>query len=151
MKLTSRLVQAAALALSSLCVFFAACGYAKRKDPPIYTYDSLALAAESARLHAKDINGMVWPPNECCGSMKPLIQEGDILVSLKTDYEKMSGKVGIYGPKWNNGKPVAHRFVAKDKDGYIASGDANKKSESQERITEHNYIGEVMAIYRVKP
>jgi hypothetical protein len=140
---------AALLVLSVLA--FTGCGYAKHRDPEVRTYATTAEAKESARLHANDAGGTAWSPNACCGSMLPLIIEGDILVTVRTPYAKLLGKVAVYGPKWNDGKPVAHRLVAQDSGGYIASGDNVPQSENWERVTEANYVGEVIAIYRVKP
>jgi hypothetical protein len=134
-----------------LFMLMSGCGYAKPRDPAIHTYATAAEARESARLHANDAGGTAWPENACCGSMLPLIIEGDILVTVRTPHAKLLGKVVVYGPKWNDGKPVAHRLVAQDSGGYIASGDNVPQSENWERVTEENYLGEVIAIYRVKP
>lgn len=43
---------------------------------------------------------------------------------------------------------IMHRLVMKDKHGWIASGDNNKKSEASERITEKNYKGQAVKAYR---
>lgn len=128
---------------------FLGCGYAPHKDPPTYIYDTPRLAEESARLHARDIGG-TYEQNLCCGSMEPLIYSGDWVVIQPTVYgDHLLGKVGVYTPKWNDGKPVMHRFVSGNaKDGFIASGDHNPKSESAERVTAANYKGELMGIYR---
>jgi hypothetical protein len=130
-----------------LFALLSGCGYAKHRDPEIRTYATAAEAQEAARLHAKDIGGIYSKPNTCCGSMKPLIVEGDILVMAKTPLADLLGKMVAY---WRNGVLLAHRLVAEDAAGYIASGDANKNSEADQRVTPANYVGEVVAIYRVK-
>ena len=39
--------------------------------------------------------------------------------------DDLLGKVVSYRPAWNHGQNTTHRLVAKDRYGYIASGDAN--------------------------
>lgn len=128
------------------------CGYAKHIDPPLYTYDTDAIAKESARLHAVDVGG-IYEQNECCGSMEPLIHAGDWVVTAPAPFEdRLLGRVNRYFAKWNGGKPVMHRFVSGNaKDGFIASGDNNAHSEPNERVVATTYGGEVVGIYRVKP
>ena len=132
-------------------LFIAGCGYAKHIDPQLYTYDTASVTAESARLHAVSVNGFATTVT-CCGSMQPLIQNGDILVVAPSAFgPNLLGKVVVYLPKWNNGGRVAHRLVAAEDGGYIASGDNNATSEPQEPVTRNTFIGEVVAIYRTTP
>jgi hypothetical protein len=152
MKLSRQLGLILAAHLVLLALLLAGCGYPERKGPPLYTYDSAALVQESARLHARDVGGYVGGPITCCGSMLPLIQNGDYLVIAPTPFaDSLLGKVGAYAPAWNKGALVAHRFVSGDaKGGFIASGDNNPRSESFEPVTPATYRGEVVGIYRVK-
>jgi len=142
------------LAVSGLVVvmLLTACGYAKHKDPPLYVYDNPKVAEQSARLHAKDIGGVAML-SVCCGSMEPTIYKNDWTVSKATPYgEHLLGKIVIYRPKWNQGNPVRHRLVSGNaKDGFIASGDNNPRSEASERVTAANYDAEVVGIYRYVP
>lgn len=132
--------------------FVSACGYAERIDPPVYTFANDKITAESARLHAKDADGWVTTIT-CCGSMKPLIQDGDRVVIVATPYgDRLKGRVAVYAPAWAKGGRVAHRLVAGSAaEGFIASGDNNARSEPQERVTAANYLGEIVAIYRTTP
>jgi hypothetical protein len=131
---------------------FSGCGYPEQKSPPLYAYDTPALVRESARLHARDAGGYVGGPIACCGSMKPVIQDGDYLVIAPTPFaDALLGKIAAYAPAWNKGRLVAHRFVSGNaKGGFIASGDNNPRSEAFEPVTAATYRGEVIAIYRLK-
>lgn len=136
----------------ALCLILAGCGYAKHRDPVIYTFADDKITALSAGLHAKDAGGSVALIT-CCGSMKPLIQDGDRVVILPKPYsDELLGTVALYRPKWANGRRIAHRLVAGNAaEGYIASGDNNPRSEAGERVRADNYEGEIIAIYRTKP
>ncbi len=146
--------------LLSLVLFLAAvaflslggCGYAKHVDPPLYTYTNAKVTEESARLFAAQVGG-TYSQNVCCGSMEPLVHEGDWVVVAPYPFrDELAGHVGVYKPEWNKRAPVMHRFVSGNaKDGFIASGDNNPSSEASERVTAANYVGELVAIYRFKP
>ena len=85
------------------------------------------------------------------GSMEPFIMGGDRALGKKVAYEDLQvGDVVNYRPKWNKGNLTIHRLVLKDKDGFIASGDNNKNSESGERVTKDNYDSKCIMIYRAK-
>ena len=145
MKLCSKL-------LLGVVLLLAGCGYADKLDPRLYTFANAKIAAESARLHARDAGGTVTTIT-CCGSMKPLIQDGDVVVIVPTPYgDSLLGRVAVYTPKWSNGDRIAHRLVSGDaKAGFIASGDNNATSEANERVRADNYHGEIVAIYRTVP
>lgn len=139
------------VALAALwCMVNAGCGYARHIDPPLYRYDSALLAEMSARAHAAEIPGRSVHQNLCCGSMRPVILEGDWIVTAPTLYgDHLLGRLAVYRPKWNQGKPVLHRLVSGNaRDGFIASGDNNPRSEATERVTAANYDAEVIGIYR---
>ncbi len=140
------------LFLLCLAIGFAGCGYATHIDPPLYTYDNAKVAEQSARLHAIDVHG-TYSQNVCCGSMEPLIYAGDWVVVTPTPFsDALLGHVVVYKPAWNKGDPVLHRLVSGNaKDGFIASGDHNPTSETSERVTVADYVGELVAIYRFKP
>lgn len=84
------------------------------------------------------------------GSMSPLIpQWGGFGVARYQSFDKARlGSVAIYTALWFQNGPLAHRLVQKDKDGFIASGDNNSRSENWERVTPANYLGEVLTVYR---
>lgn len=132
--------------------FLSGCGYAKHVDPPLYRYDTAALASESARLHARDAHGKTVLIT-CGGSMRPLIETGDICVVVPSPFtDKLLGAVVCYKPKWANDRQIVHRLVSGGAaDGFIASGDNNAHSEPDQLVGAANYIGEVIAIYRVSP
>lgn len=85
------------------------------------------------------------------GSMRPTLDGGDSILCLPVPYEDLKeGDIVNYRPKWNNGKLTIHRLVLKDKGGWIASGDGNKRSENWERVTKDNYVDRATQIYRTK-
>jgi len=124
------------------------CGYAKHKDPKTF-YESSDVAVEmAAKLHAINIGG-VYERNECCGSMEPLIKAGDWLVRKPEAFtDGLLGKVVAY--RRANGQRLLHRLVSGNaQGGFIASGDNNKLSEPDERVTEANYLWTCIAVYKV--
>jgi len=128
------------------------CGYAKHKNPALFYESSPAAAQEAARLHARDAGGSVLLVTNPEGSMQPLIHQWDWLVCVPTPLtDDLLGKVVTYRPAWNHGQNTTHRLAAKDRYGYIASGDHNARSEPQWRVTTANYVGEIIAIYREAP
>lgn len=145
----------------------ASCGYARHKDPQLYTYESMAIAQESARLHARDIGGS-YHQNLCCGSMEPLIHVGDWIVVAPVSAfpftDDLLGRPCVYQPQWlPAGSLALHRFTTGNaKDGFLASGDGVRPdidphtgrdlhSESQYRVKAPDYRGQVVGIYRVAP
>lgn len=132
----------------ALC--FAGCDYAAHRDPEIFIYATEILARESARLHARDLGGAAVQIT-CCGSMLPLIQNGDWIVFAPVAFtDALLGRVAIYqsaapGENW------VHRLVAGDAaSGFIASGDNNRWSESARYVSQENFRGVVLAIYRAE-
>jgi hypothetical protein len=130
---------------------FAGCGYAPHNDPALFTYTDEKVLMLSAQLHARDKGGVVAQVN-CCGSMKPLIQNGDWIVIVPTPFTAdLLGKVVSYHPQWAKGGNIVHRLVSGTPAGFIASGDNNPTSEPTEPVTASIYNGEVIAIYRFIP
>lgn len=127
------------------------CGYAPHKDPPLHEEAVATVALQHASQEADLMHGFVAVVT-CCGSMKPLIQDGDLLVIVKVPFDdQLLGKVVNYHPKWANGGTVSHRLVSGNAtNGFIASGDNNPHSETQERVTKAIFNGEVVSIYRTK-
>lgn len=84
------------------------------------------------------------------GSMRPLLQGGDYVVTQSDYASARVGQVFAYWPTFatRSGHPLIHRAVQKDKDGWIMSGDSAPHTESWARVTEANYIGTLVAIYR---
>ncbi len=131
-----------------------ACGRAPHIDPPLFTYPTQAMVAESARLHARDMGGFVTLPVANTHSMEPLIRGSDLLVVVVTPFgSRLSGRVIGYHPGWDPSLFVVHRVVAEDSYGLIVEGDnvAAGHSENRFRVTTANYVGEVTAIYRFQP
>ena len=108
------------------------CGYAPHIDPPV----SSSLGSRPAALVA------------CCGSMEPLIRNGDRLVQEKLPFtDALLGTVGTYRTK--EGKHLCHRFVAGSaRTGFVAQGDANRRPDP-ERVTAENYCATVVTIIRL--
>ena len=79
--------------------------------------------------------------------MKPLLQGGEYAVTVK-EYPKVKlGQVLVYNATYHN-TPIIHRAVDKDRYGWLMAGDTAKQSESWARVTEQNYLGTVVAVYR---
>jgi hypothetical protein len=142
----SSLIWAALICLLLFAIF--GCGYAKHKDPDTFYESSRVAAGIAASLHARDIGGSVYQ-NECCGSMEPLIHKGDWIVARAEPYsDELLGKVVSY--RRANGQLLMHRLVSGNAvDGFIASGDNNKRSEPDERVDAGNYLETCVAIYRL--
>ncbi len=131
-----------------------ACGRAPHIDPPLFTYNTPTLVAESARLHARDAGGFVSAPVANTHSMEPLLHGGDLLVIVRTPYgARLKGHVVGYHPGWDPELFVVHRAVTDTKDGLVMEGDnvGHERTENRYRVTDANYIGEVIAIYRFQP
>lgn len=127
------------------------CGYHKEVPISTYRYDNAKVAELSAKAHvAENPEVFAMYQSICCGSMRPTIEIADWVVTAKVPFsDDLKGKAVVYRPKWNQGKPVCHRLVSGDaKDGYIASGDNNPRSEASERVRADNFDSEVVAIYR---
>lgn len=125
------------------------CGYAERLDPNVYTFDTPEQTAAAASKHAVMVTGTVRPIN-CCGSMLPLIQNGDLIVIAPVAFtDRLLGRVVVYrgGPAEN----WVHRLAAGTAEaGFIASGDNNAHSEAGRYVTAKNFVGEVVGIYRTQ-
>ncbi len=130
------------------------CGYAKHIDPPVYTYNTETLTVQSAILHAADVGGYVTLPVANTHSMEPVLWGGDRLVYLQTPLTEVPlGSIILYRPVWNPALLVCHRIVARDGSGLLVEGD-NVDAEHPEnhwRVTQANYVGAVVSVYRVKP
>lgn len=97
---------------------------------------------------AGGVNGKVWNVS-FTGSMKPLLEGGEYVVSVSRYDTIRKGEVLIYRqPYYPN--PIIHRAVQQDKDGWIMSGDSAKHTESWARVTAKEYIGTVVAVYRLR-
>lgn len=135
----------AGLALLVALLFF-------RQEPPhtdieTHAVDNPFLAAAA---HAGRVGGRVYTVS-FTGSMKPLLQGGESVVAVGEFPAVRKGDVLIYDGTLNPYGPVTtiiHRAVAKDKGGWIMSGDNNAHTETWSRVTAQNYRGTVVAIYR---
>lgn len=130
----------------------------RRTDPSIsgpYT-ESAALIA--ARQEAIATDGLFYHIT-CCGSMLPLIKNGDYVLVRKVPLtDALIGHVVAYRPKWYGGGVIVHRIVGTIANGYIGEGDARIGQdgrpitpETSEPITDATFIGEVTTIYSVTP
>jgi hypothetical protein len=149
------------LPLALLTALLLGCGYAKRIDPQLLTYPTENMRDLSAINHAIDIHGVVYSVADT-HSMEPLIYGGDKIVVAPTPLTRIAdGSVIVYRPDWAPVLLVVHRIVASDASGKLVSGDnvkpdiadngRDQRTESRYRVTESNYMGEVVGIYRVKP
>jgi hypothetical protein len=84
------------------------------------------------------------------GSMIPTLLGGDYVVLAPVPFDSLVlGDIVTYKAGWFKGDGlVIHRLVAKDKAGFIASGDANKRSEPEWRITPASYHAKCVAVFR---
>lgn len=128
-------------------------GWAKHIDPPIYVCRDLIEAAARAGAFAGTDPAFVLHSVAPTGSMVPLIPKASCyLVVRKIPFKAARlGTVNTYWPDWLPGQNVVHRFVAKDRLGFIASGDANKHTEAFARVTADNFEGEVVGLWIVQP
>jgi hypothetical protein len=114
-----------------------------RVDPKIYV---TRYPEAEARQLAEQIGGKVWVVG-FTGSMKPLLKGGEYVVSVPNFQSIKQGEVLIYNQPYHD-KPIVHRAVQVDNDGWIMSGDSAKHTESWARVTASNYLGTAVAIYR---
>ena len=147
-----------------LCLFLAACT-PKHEQIPLFTYDTPTLTLLSAQAHAADLNGKSPAGEPQKGlysvadthSMEPILWGGDYIVVTLLEKRPYSGlKVGevvTYRADWQSAgaPPVTHRLAQKDKYGWILTGDNTPTYESRWRMTENEYLGTVVGIYRFKP
>lgn len=137
-------------------LLFVACA-PKRVDPSTHQSLPRSAAFDAATQYAAKIGGVVYHVS-CCGSMVPLIHDGDYVVSVpRILSDDLLGHVVIYRPNWHPSSPVVHRLVGSYSSGYIGEGDARIGSngkpilpETSEPITQSIFIGEVVAIYPVQ-
>ena len=114
-----------------------------KRDFPVYV---VADPAEAAKTAGIALNGQIWAVGNT-GSMKPLLQGGEVVVSVKNYPAIELGQVLIYSATYHD-KPIIHRAVQKDAHGWLMSGDSSPRSESWARVTEKNYLGTAVAAYR---
>lgn len=116
-------------------------------DPKVERLATRALAFQQAVTRAAQVGGRVFTVADT-HSMEPLLYGNNFVVTAPAEYENLKmGDVVTYKPKWNREQMTIHRLVAQDRDGWIASGDNNPRSESWERVRKDNYYGRLVAIY----
>lgn len=126
--------------------------YAPHINPTVIACVDRDQAETAAKTFAYSLPAsLIYPIDGTTGSMFPLIPRQECFaVAKRVAWADVKlGTVVIYRPQWNLRQPVCHRLVAKDGLGFIASGDANKRSESWERVTEETFDSEVIAIWTV--
>lgn len=114
-------------------------------DFPIYVVDSPKVAATQK---AKEIGGKTWAVG-FTGSMKPLLQGGEVVVTQHNFDNLKVGEVVVYTATYHD-KPIIHRTAQKDRYGWLMSGDSSPVSESWARVTKDNYLGTAVVGYRSK-
>lgn len=115
----------------------------KKLDPSTYITPN---AQGEALFKAHISNGQVFRVGHT-GSMKPLLQGGEWIVTT-TDYKSIQlGQILVYQAPYNQ-NPLIHRAVAKDNLGWIMSGDSSPHTESWFRVTQESYLGTCIAIYK---
>jgi len=114
-----------------------------RNDFPIY---ESPIAESMAHDAAIKLGGRAWAVG-FTGSMKPLLQGGEYVVTvIKFDDIKV-GDILVYHASYNK-NPIIHRAALKDKHGWLMSGDSSRLSESWARVTKDNYLGTAVVGYR---
>ncbi len=114
-----------------------------KKDFPIY--DS-PIAESVAHETAQKLGGRAWAVGNT-GSMKPLLQGGEYVVTVSKFDEIEVGQILVYHASYNK-NPIIHRAALKDKHGWLMSGDSSRLSESWSRVTIDNYLGTAVVGYR---
>jgi hypothetical protein len=126
-------------------------GYAKHIDPPVVDCLSWETALAGAYSQAAKVPGGFVVNTTGTPSMVPLIPAAKtFLVVAPIPFASAAlGTVVIYkSPLVPDDQTVAHRLVSgKVKDGFIPSGDNNRYSEANIRVTADNFRGEVVGIY----
>ena len=122
--------------------------YAAHIDPPTFgPYATRAEAQFAAGNRAATVGGTVL---ETSGtpSMVPLIPAKVTLLVMKPIpfAEARLGSVVTYRSPLSQSS-VTHRLVARDSGGFIPSGDGNRWSEANYRVTAGNFLGEIVGIY----
>lgn len=148
-------------ALNAFVLGFIVGCFAKPDNPPLYTYDTPILTQLSAAAHAGSINGKLYYMLDT-HSMEPVLKGGDwFVVDTTFPYAQITkGIICTYQAKWlpPTAAPVTHRAQVKYPDGWVFEGDQNginginrNSGLESARVTEKEYIGKVVGIYRVKP
>ena len=114
-----------------------------KKDFPIY--DS-PIAESMAHDAAEKLGGKAWAVG-FTGSMKPLLQGGEFVVTVDKFDDIQAGQVLVYRANYHD-KPIIHRAALNDTHGWLMSGDSAKVSESWARVTRDNYLGTAVVGYR---
>lgn len=112
-------------------------------DPPTYITPN---AQGEALIKAHTSNGQVFRVSYT-GSMKPLLQGGEWVVTIPAYSAIKKGEVLVYQAPYNQ-SPIIHRAVEQDSLGWIMSGDSSPHTESWFRVTPESYIGTTIAIFR---
>lgn len=123
-----------------------------KNEVPLDLVSSKEEAIGKATEYASKIQGTVHSIAPT-GSMRPLLAAEDIVVIQKVSFDSIKvGDVLVYQATWlpPTAAPVIHRAVQKDSYGWIMSGDTARSTESQTRVTEANYLGSLVKIYRAK-
>lgn len=122
----------------------------KDRNPAVVMHDSEAAARKAAIAESSERSGK-WYRTTGTGSMEPLVAGRVFMAAVPKPYEELKvGEIVNYKPKWANGDTVVHRLVQKDRGGFIASGDNNPRSESEERVKPDNYLNTVVTIHTYK-
>ena len=112
-------------------------------DFPIYPS---AMPANAAQAKADEIGGKVWHVG-FTGSMKPLLQGGEYVVTVERYDAIKVGEVLVYRATYHE-NPIIHRAAEQDSHGWLMSGDSAPVSESWARVTRKNYLGTAIAGFR---
>ena len=120
----------------------------KRYPNPPVTFT--ASPATTARAYAATLPGAFVNVVSPTGSMRPTLMDHDYVVLSPAPFDTLKlGDIVTYKAGW---KPslasVIHRLVAKDRGGFIASGDNNPRSEPEWRITPASYYAKCVAVFR---
>lgn len=126
----------------------------KRGDIPTYWGNTPKQAEEASKLHAKDIGGyysLILPT----GSMEPKLSGGDWIVYVARPYSSVKvGMMAIYKARWlpKDHPQVCHWVAAPQGKEWIMDGQNNGRYENRgkELMGEKEFLGEVVAIYKIK-
>jgi hypothetical protein len=121
----------------------------KDRNPAVVVHETAEQAHAAAMAEAKALNGRIYKTSGT-PSMLPLIDGQVFVVGQPKAYDQLcEGDIANYNAKWAGGT-VLHRLVAKDKEGWIPSGDNNARSEPNEKVKPDNYCDVVVKIHTYK-
>lgn len=136
--------------ISILCILFLLAGCGKQirpNDIPVVHYRQDVNMSLAAQLENFDPNVLILKMSDT-GSMKPLLDENDVLaVNKRIGFDSLeNGDIVTYSPNWANKSMITHMCYRKKGDSWEMFGISNARIDP-EYMTRDNYVGKVIKIY----